>query len=136
MAKYFQPYEYTCKCGCGFDDLHPLLLEKLDCLREYLGRPVEITSGCRCRNHDINVGGSGRGFHTKGMACDIYVAGMTMDELADICTFMGFDGVERNDSFNTYVHVDIRCEQGYSKYYWRYDYYNGERQCDERGNIL
>lgn len=138
---YFENKEFECKCGCGFETVHPELLNMLNQLRENLGEAIYISSGCRCPKHDINVGGSGGGFHTRGMAADIYTGSMengtmSMDELANICTELGFGGVERNDHFGNYVHVDVRDMAGFPRYLWRFDYENGERECDDYGNVI
>lgn len=137
---YFENKEFECKCGCGFAIVHPELLNMLNQLRERLGEAIYISSGCRCPGHDIMAGGSGGGFHTRGMAADIYTESMengitSMDELANICTALGFGGVERNDHFGNYVHVDVRDMAGYARYLWRFDFDNGERECDKFGNV-
>jgi uncharacterized protein YcbK (DUF882 family) len=76
IARYFQPSEWRCKCGvCGGDPAYaPLadeLLMRLDLLRWALGEPVAITSGWRCPEHNIAVGGVQGSRHTAGRAADI-----------------------------------------------------------------
>jgi uncharacterized protein YcbK (DUF882 family) len=70
---YFKESEFACGCGCGFNAFDPELLEKLDRIREYLGRPVVITSGCRCARHNKEVGGVADSAHTRGLAADVAV---------------------------------------------------------------
>ena len=63
MAKYFKEKEYRCKCGCGLSNMNPILLAKLDIIREHLGKPMVINSGCRCEKHNKAVGGVATSLH-------------------------------------------------------------------------
>ena len=71
--------EFACGCGCGFDDIDPLIVSTLQRLRDEVQRPVVVNSGCRCAEHNIKVGGSpatqgkpGTGSrHLYGKAADI-----------------------------------------------------------------
>ena len=133
MSRYFTDEEFQCHgerednierfgspCGCGgslgpngiSQDLKDLLTE----IRETVGRPVHINCAYRCPVHDARVGGIG-GAHTQGTAADIWVDNMPVDELADLATELGADGVGRyyNDEF---VHVDVRDGRTGTKYEW------------------
>jgi len=74
LTKNFDRHEFACKCNCGFDDISLLLVEKLQQLREVLGRPVKVTSGCRCAPHNRGVGGASESAHLGGFAADIACA--------------------------------------------------------------
>ena len=76
MNKYFKPEEFKCRCGCGFCDPTPLLLDVLDKIRKNVGRPINVTSGCRCETHNKRVGGVKDSNHTKGYAADIQCRGV------------------------------------------------------------
>lgn len=82
--KHFKPDEFKCKCGqCNCDgSIHPKLAEWLDRLREYVKRPVIITSGIRCREHNAVVGGSKTSQHLTGCAADLLVRGRTPEQVA------------------------------------------------------
>ncbi len=41
-SKYFSDYETQCHCGCGGNIINPLLLEKLDTMREMIGGPIYL----------------------------------------------------------------------------------------------
>lgn len=74
LTEHFGVWEFRCKCGKNhnilIDDRLPVLLEKL---RVKLNASSgNIYSGYRCVTHDKNVGGSGSGPHTQGMAVDMY----------------------------------------------------------------
>lgn len=70
-AKYFVEKEYTCKCGCGYAQINDVLLRIIDRTRDRVGRPLVITSGCRCEAHNKAVGGVPTSLHIKGCAVDI-----------------------------------------------------------------
>ena len=58
---HFAMEEYQCDCA-GYCDgwpcvVEPELLEKIEALRCYFGRPVIITSGVRCEARNEEVGG-------------------------------------------------------------------------------
>jgi len=70
----FDRSEFACKCGCGFDMIDTSLVIDLQRIRNRLGRPIIVTSGCRCEKHNAAEGGSYLSDHTKGLAVDIAVA--------------------------------------------------------------
>jgi len=70
MSKYFPVVEYTCKCGCGFSALNLDLLYRLDLIREVLGRPLVLDSGCRCEKRNRDQGGEENSDHLRGNAVD------------------------------------------------------------------
>lgn len=106
--KHFEMSEFACKC-CGRlpdNGMNAVLLEKLDLLREKLGKPIIVSSGYRCPSHNAEVGGVSNSQHVQGTACDIY-ADVDVETLARLAEEVGFDGIGRyyNDGF---VHVDCR----------------------------
>ena len=56
VAQYFHLDEFQCPC-CLQVILHPLLLQKLNSLRNKIGNPIIVTSGYRCTVHNREVGG-------------------------------------------------------------------------------
>lgn len=79
--KYFQEKEFTCKCGCGMNNIDLRLVKVLDNIREHFGKPVIVTSGCRCVTHNKAVGGVQGSRHVLGKASDIYVVGVSTKDL-------------------------------------------------------
>ena len=73
LSKHFSRYEFTCKCGCGFDTVDAELLTVLEDLRERFDRPVTINSGCRCEKHNESINGGKRSQHLIGRAADVVV---------------------------------------------------------------
>ena len=71
LSKDFSKSEFACKCGCGACDVKTHLINKLQALRNYLNRPLVITSGVRCTTHNKHEGGKSNSAHLKGLAVDI-----------------------------------------------------------------
>lgn len=73
--RWFQPSEWLCKCSqpdCDAPkELDPLLAERLDELRDRLGRPVIISSGLRCAHWNRLQGGEPNSRHCIGRAVDL-----------------------------------------------------------------
>ena len=117
--KYFDLSEFKCKCGkCnGYppNGMSRILLLALDELREKIGRPVYVSSGYRCEEWNRANNGVSNSTHTLGCACDIYVEGMSVYELAKICKEI-FDGVGEYYQ-QGFVHVDMRSNGAETGYY-------------------
>jgi len=47
LSKNFSRYEVQCSCGCGASWVSPKLIEKLQHVRDVVGKPMTITSGVR-----------------------------------------------------------------------------------------
>ncbi|MDR1008016.1 MAG: peptidase M15 [Campylobacteraceae bacterium] len=71
LTAHFDNNEFTCKCGCGLNNISRLLVEKLERVRKACGVKFVITSGCRCAKHNAAVGGVANSSHVKGYAADI-----------------------------------------------------------------
>lgn len=68
-----------------------------------------ITSGFRCKNHEVEAAKETPGKHNKGVAADIKVNnGMQRRKLVEQSIDMGFGGVGVAKSF---VHVDDRDDE-------------------------
>ena len=48
LTKNFSRYEFDCPCGCGTQMVDPELAEKLQRIRDVVGKKIKITSGYRC----------------------------------------------------------------------------------------
>lgn len=106
LTANFSLHEFACKCGCNTVMLHPDLLNKLQLLRNKVGKSLTINSGYRCPQHNKNVGGVKDSLHMKGQAVDIkLVNGLSVDTFAKLAEEIGFKGIGK---YNTFLHVDIR----------------------------
>ena len=70
-TKNFNVNEFTCKCGCGFNNMEQKTIDLCQTIRDALGVPVRINSGCRCQKHNANVGGVRNSQHLSGVAADL-----------------------------------------------------------------
>ena len=71
LSKNFTSEEFACQCGCGYDTPNPELIRMLQAARDLYGKPMRITSGCRCIKHNRNVGGASNSAHLDGKDVDI-----------------------------------------------------------------
>ena len=69
--KHFKLFEFTCKCGCGKNNIDIDFVKKLDEARKMAGVPFSIISGCRCEAHNRHSGGGLNSSHLTGLAVDI-----------------------------------------------------------------
>lgn len=106
LSENFSTDELECSC-CHKLIFDANLIRLLQRLRNYVNKPVNVTSGYRCEKHNDDVGGVKNSYHAQGKAADIYVDGMSVDDLAQLCILCGFMGVGlyRKQKF---VHVDVR----------------------------
>ena len=44
-----------CPCSCGADKISSVLIEKLQKVRNIIGRPIIITSGARCEFYNTSI---------------------------------------------------------------------------------
>ena len=70
LSKNFTREEFKCPCGCTRQMVDSELVEKMQAVREKLGKPIKITSGYRCIPHNAAVKGSSGSKHRYGMAAD------------------------------------------------------------------
>lgn len=103
LTKNFNEREFACK-HCGQISIAQELVQKLQQLRDQLGKPVTVTSGYRCPVHNRNVGGASQSRHMQGQAADIVVPGVSPAQVARAAERVGFGGVGR---YNTFTHVDV-----------------------------
>jgi len=73
--------DITCRCGCGFDTMRPETVVLFQAIQDYIKRPIRITSGCRCPDHNARVGGAPRSYHMQGAALDMQVTGLSGRQL-------------------------------------------------------
>lgn len=106
-SKYFKQREFACKCGCGFNNISPLLVQKLDTIRETLDMPLKIHSGCRCEEYNKKVGGKADSAHTRGFAADVGINGGVMRYAFLLLALKAF---KRVGVYGTFCHVDVDVE--------------------------
>lgn len=108
VSAHFSRSEFACKCLCGFEAVDVELLQVLEAVREHFGVPVTITSACRCKDHNEDVGGRYKSTHLLGIAADIVVYGVPAQTVYEfLCRHAGDDryGIGKYDDF---THIDVR----------------------------
>lgn len=110
--KHFKKSEFTCECGCGLNNINLKLVKVLDDIRSHFNSPLIVTSGCRCYNHNKNIGGIEGSRHVFGKAADFYVKGISTNKLLSYCKKLVTNNVIRytytnNSNMKGAVHIDI-----------------------------
>ncbi|MCR9066508.1 MAG: D-Ala-D-Ala carboxypeptidase family metallohydrolase [Cytophagales bacterium] len=89
------------------DNLLALVTNVLQPLRDYLGKPIVVTSGYRCPRVNSAVGGARTSQHIKGQAADIKVPGMST---LDVCKAVKAAGIEFDqmiEEYGSWVHISF-----------------------------
>jgi len=108
LSEHFERWEFACRCGCGLDTVDAELIAVLEDLRACLrGRPITITSGCRCLVHNLQEGGSPDSEHTRGKAADIRIDGVPASTVAD-CLEDKYPGRYGIGRYDWGTHIDVR----------------------------
>lgn len=126
LTEHFSSREFQCHCGCGLCAPDPSLLYRLEEVRQMYGKPINISSGTRCKIHNAAVGGNSRSGHLVkadgySKAADIEVFDGT--EMYELLTLLiryfpriGLDG--RGDK--RFIHVDIGGFTPLDPWIWTY----------------
>ena len=109
LAENFQAGEFVCSCGCGRVKVDEKLIQGLQKLRDKLQRPIRITSGYRCKEHNEKVGGATNSLHLTGqaadIACDMPLLMLYFEAIAIPEFRAGGAGLYPQENF---IHVDTR----------------------------
>ena len=105
LSKNFDSDEFACGCGCGYNDVDLRLVDKLQMLRDLVGNPIRITSGCRCEQYNKSIGGSVISPHLTGEGADLQVRGMTPFTLAVLADRINYI---RIGIYPTHLHIDVK----------------------------
>jgi zinc D-Ala-D-Ala carboxypeptidase len=103
--KNFSPAEIACR-GTGQLKLHPEALDKLQALRDRLGKPLILRSAYRSPEHNRAVSGAKASKHMDGTAFDIAMSNhdpVVFEAAAREVGFLGFGYYPRSG----FMHVDL-----------------------------
>ena len=101
----FSPAEIACR-GSGSLRLNEEALDKLQALRDRLGKPLIVRSAYRSPAHNRAVGGAPRSKHMDGTAFDIAMANhdpVAFEAAARAVGFLGFGYYPRSG----FMHIDL-----------------------------
>ena len=74
ISNHFTRAEAACKCGCGFDSMDAITLKIADKARDFANEPITPSSACRCKTHNVKVGGAKNSQHLLARAMDLPVS--------------------------------------------------------------
>jgi uncharacterized protein YcbK (DUF882 family) len=110
ISKHFTEKEFRCP-GSNVLFVDKDLLTALDAMREDLGEPVYVTSGCRSPAHNKAIGGSEGSYHITTdlrpcQAADLLVkTGHHRYRMIEAAIRAGFGGI---GVYQNHIHVDVR----------------------------
>ena len=112
ISPHFSKEEFTCRDGT-YEPISKKLLIILEQARHMAhDKPIHINSGYRSPRYNATLKGAAKhSYHMKGMAADITIEGLTVDEIADIFErlLIGTGGIGRYyEGHGNFVHVDVR----------------------------
>ncbi len=110
--KYFTPKELASK-GNGSIKILEHALDKLERVREQLGRPLVINSAYRDPEYNARIGGARMSRHKVGDAFDISLKGQDRHKLHRLCKDAGFTGF---GLYKTFLHVDCGPRRQWGKW--------------------
>jgi uncharacterized protein YcbK (DUF882 family) len=108
LSSHFSKAELACRC-CGQLRVEKRLVDALEELRSLAGKPIVIHDGYRCENHNQEVGGVTDSEHTRGMAADVDIPGLSLQQMYELALQVPElvkGGIGVYDS--GFLHVDVR----------------------------
>lgn len=108
LSEHFSKAELACHC-CGTLKIEPALIDALELFRSLAERPVIVHDAYRCPLHNGKVGGVNDSEHTRGMAADVSVRGLSLQQMFELAlrvpAFLN-GGIGVYDG--TFLHLDVR----------------------------
>lgn len=108
LSAHFSKAELACHC-CAQLIVDPGLIDALEQLRGLAGKPIKIHDGYRCPAHNEQAGGVANSEHTRGLAADIEITGLSLQEMyalaLQVPAFLE-GGIGAYDG--GFLHVDVR----------------------------
>jgi len=89
------------------DNLLVLITECLQPIREYIGKPMIITSGYRCQtlNSLPTIKGAKNSEHLVGQAADFIIKGMTPKQVIECIQKSGIEYNQLINEYNLWTHI-------------------------------
>ncbi len=109
LTKNFTRSELQCSCGCRRCAMDVNLLTALQSIRDNMNKPLIITSGFRCADHNKRSGGSTRSQHLVGKAVDISIKDWPIAEAYRLLSFALKESKINGFGFHElFIHIDCR----------------------------
>ncbi len=110
LSDHFYISEFVCKDpdeiqGKVFIEME--LIERLECFRLLIKKPLIVTSGYRTPEWNHRVNGSPKSRHILGQAADIKMNSYDKERIMVFAVHAGFKGI---GFYDTFIHLDIRRE--------------------------
>jgi len=108
LSAHFSKAEFACRC-CGELRIDKGLIDALEQLRTLAGQALLIHDGYRCPAHNQEVGGVTDSEHTRGLAADVGIPGLSLQQMYDLALqipTLAAGGIGVYDG--GYLHVDVR----------------------------
>jgi hypothetical protein len=109
----FSPREIACK-GTGSVRINEAALDKLQALRDRLGKPLILTSAYRSPEHNRRVGGAKNSQHMRGIAFDVRMDNHDPHEFEAAARAVGFTGFGYYPK-SGFMHIDIGPARSWGK---------------------
>jgi len=110
MFEHYKAEDLACKCGCGTNNVSNELVVKLNQMCHRVGRMLDVTSCCRCIQHNRHIKSNDDSSHVSSgkrscTAVDISTIGSRERyQVLHAAIMVGFDRIGVG---TTYVHVDV-----------------------------
>lgn len=111
LSKNFTRKDFKCPCGCTRQMVDSELVEKLQRIRDVVGKKIKITSGYRCLKRNQDSGGGTNSRHRYGMAADWRLEDRSLNPVAlgILASAVGFGGIGIYwYAGNMFCHADTR----------------------------
>ena len=123
-SEHFSENELMCKCGeCTYLGMDTDFMEKLEKVRNSVGKPMALSSAHRCPAHNARVSSTGtNGPHTTRMAIDIRCSGKLAHEILVAAMLFGFTGIgvsQKGNHGSRFIHLDL-IESDNRPWVWSY----------------
>ena len=108
LSPHFSTAELACR-HCGKLKVERRLLDALEALRKLAGKPVVVHDGYRCQDHNQEVGGVTNSEHTRGMAADVDIPGLSLQQMYELALQVPAFVEGGVGAYDTgFLHVDVR----------------------------
>lgn len=92
IGNFEVPREFACPC-CGQLNISRRVLDAAQRLRSLVMGPLIVNSGYRCKSHNVEVGGSPRSDHPRGLAFDVKCEHLEFGKFVGAARLLKMEGV-------------------------------------------